>query len=71
MANQEHCWLRCGELRCGRSIWWLGAIHNRTKLTGGTGMRYYVPPGDLLLTRIDVGYSTEGTNVYLTFDHPF
>ena len=41
------------------------------KITGGTGMRYYVPPGDLLLARVDVGYSTEGIRVYLTFDHPF
>ena len=43
----------------------------RAKVTGGTGMRYYVPPGDLLLARVDGGYSTEGFEVYLTFDHPF
>jgi len=42
-----------------------------TKITGGTGMRYYVPPGNLLLARVDGGYSTEGFQVYLTFDHPF
>ena len=42
-----------------------------TKITGGTGMRYYVPPGDLLLARIDGGLSTEGFQVYLTFDQPF
>ncbi len=41
------------------------------KITGGTGMRYYVPPGNLLLARVDAGYSTEGLKVYLTFDHPF
>lgn len=44
---------------------------NRTKVTGGTGMRYYVPPGNLLLARIDGGYSTEGFQIYLTFDQPF
>ncbi len=44
---------------------------HRTKVTGGTGMRYYVPPGNLLLARVDGGYSTEGFLVYLTFDHPF
>lgn len=43
----------------------------RAKYTGGTGMRYYVPPGNLLLARIDGGYSTEGFLVYLTFDQPF
>lgn len=42
-----------------------------TKITGGTGMRYYVPPGNLLLARVDGGYSTEGLQIYLTFDHPF
>ncbi len=42
-----------------------------TKFTGGTGMRYYVPPGNLLLVRIDGGYSAEDFLVYLTFDHPF
>ena len=41
------------------------------KVTGGTGMRYYVPPGNLVLARVDGGYSTEGFLVYLTFDHPF
>lgn len=41
------------------------------QVTGGTGMRYYVPPGDLLLARVDVGISSEGALVYLTFDHPF
>ena len=41
------------------------------KTTGGTGMRYYVPPGNLLLARVDGGYSTEGFLLYLTFDHPF
>jgi len=41
------------------------------KITHGTGMRYYVPPGNLLLARIDGGYSSEGFLVYLTFDHPF
>ena len=41
------------------------------KYTGGMGMRYYVPPGNLLLARVDGGYSTEGFLVYLTFDHPF
>ncbi len=41
------------------------------KITGGTGMRYYVPPGNLLLARIDAGISSEGTLIYLTFDHPF
>ncbi|OGR82026.1 MAG: hypothetical protein A2636_07250 [Elusimicrobia bacterium RIFCSPHIGHO2_01_FULL_64_10] len=43
----------------------------RTKFTGGTGMRYYVPPGNLLLARVDGGLSSEGFRVYLTFDHPF
>lgn len=43
----------------------------RIKITGGTGMRYYVPPGNLLLARIDGGYSSEGLQIYLTFDHPF
>jgi len=43
----------------------------KTQLTSGTGMRYYVPPGNLLLTRVDGGYSTEGFLLYLTFDHPF
>ncbi len=47
------------------------ATFHRTKITGGTGMRYYVPPGNLLLARVDGGYSTEGFLVYLTFDHPF
>jgi hypothetical protein len=42
-----------------------------TKITGGTGMRYYVPPGNLLLARIDGGYGSEGLLIYLTFDHPF
>ncbi len=41
------------------------------KITGGTGMRYYVPPGNLLLARVDGGYSKEGLQIYLTFDHPF
>ena len=41
------------------------------KITGGTGMRYYVPPGNLLLARIDAGYSIDGLQIYLTFDHPF
>lgn len=44
---------------------------DRTKFTGGTGMRYYVPPGNLILARVDGGYSTEGFLIYLTFDHPF
>ena len=44
---------------------------DRAKYTGGMGMRYYVPPGNLLLARVDGGYSTEGFLVYLTFDHPF
>lgn len=43
----------------------------RTKFTGGTGMRYYVPPGNLLLARVDTAYSLEGFAIYLTFDHPF
>ncbi len=43
----------------------------KAKLTGGTGMRYYVPPGNLLMARVDGGYSTEGFLVYLTFDQPF
>jgi outer membrane protein assembly factor BamA len=43
----------------------------RIKVTGGTGMRYYVPPGNLLLARVDLGYSEEGLLTYLTFDHPF
>ena len=48
------------------------AIHiAHTKITGGTGMRYYVPPGNLLLARIDGGYSSEGFLLYLTFDQPF
>ena len=42
-----------------------------SKLTGGTGMRYYVPPGNLLMARVDGGYSTEGFLLYLTFDQPF
>jgi outer membrane protein assembly factor BamA len=42
-----------------------------TKTTGGTGMRYYVPPGNLLLARVDGGFSSEGFQIYLTFDQPF
>jgi hypothetical protein len=34
-------------------------------------MRYYVPPGNLLLARVDGGLSREGFQVYLTFDQPF
>ena len=50
----------------------LSAIeYSHVQLTGGTGMRYYVPPGNLLMARIDGGYSTEGFHVYLTFDQPF
>lgn len=48
-----------------------GISANHIKVTGGSGMRYYVPPGNLLLARVDGGYSTEGFQVYLTFDHPF
>ncbi|OGR83189.1 MAG: hypothetical protein A2901_06605 [Elusimicrobia bacterium RIFCSPLOWO2_01_FULL_54_10] len=44
---------------------------SKAKYTGGMGMRYYVPPGNLLLARVDGGYSTEGFLLYLTFDHPF
>ncbi len=44
---------------------------SKAKYTGGTGMRYYVPPGNLLLARVDGGYSTEGFLLYLTFDQPF
>lgn len=43
----------------------------RTKITGGTGMRYYIPPGTLSLARIDGGYGVEGLQIYLTFEHPF
>lgn len=48
--------------------WDLGTLHKDMKWDAGVGLRVWV---NNILTRLDIGYSSEGAGVQMTIEHPF
>ncbi len=48
--------------------WNLGTLHEDMKWDAGVGLRVWI---NNILTRLDIGYSSEGAGVQMTIEHPF
>jgi hypothetical protein len=48
--------------------WHLETMHDDMKWDAGVGIRAWI---NNILTRVDIGYSSEGAGVQVTIGHPF